>query len=212
MSDGTVSSVGTGVSLSESRGSTTSNGVESWWGGSITLARSERVVGLVEVSNGHDELTSHDIELVLTHQSGGRVLRLGGTDSETELVVRDERHPLRERQRGSLQMQRGIRTDLLVEDVFTRDIGSDVTTDGVSDGIRSVGVKLSSRISLGLGLSARFDLRSHMSMAGETYNVHRGTVPETVNLDVVRRLDEVGSGDGSIGDKTERCEQGPCDF
>jgi hypothetical protein len=35
-------------------------------------------------------LTSHDIELVLTHQGGGGVLGLSGTDSKTELVVRDE--------------------------------------------------------------------------------------------------------------------------
>jgi len=96
LTDGTISSVGTSVSLSESRGGSVGNGVESWWGSGIALARGEGVVGLVKVSNGHDELTTHDIELVLTHQGGGRVLGLGGTDSETELVVRDERHPLEE--------------------------------------------------------------------------------------------------------------------
>lgn len=90
LTDGTVSSVGTGVSLSESRGSTAGQGVQSGGSSSVTLARRERVVGLVEVADGHDELTAHDVELVLTHQRGRRVLGLSGTDSETELVVRDE--------------------------------------------------------------------------------------------------------------------------
>ena len=63
--------------------------VETWWWGSLTLALGERVVGLVKVRNGHDELTSHDIKLVLALQSCGDVAGLGGTDTETELVVRD---------------------------------------------------------------------------------------------------------------------------
>jgi hypothetical protein len=44
-------------------------------------------------------------------------------------------------------------TDLLVKDILAGNVRSDVTTDGVSDSIRSVGVKLSSRISLGLRVS-----------------------------------------------------------
>lgn len=88
-------------------------------------------------------------------------------------------------------------TDLLVEDILARDIGSDVTTDGVSDGIRSVGVELSSGISLGLNGSAGF---SKVIVIEKTYDVHGGTIPETVDLDVVWRLDKVGGGDGSIGD------------
>ena len=40
-----------------------------------------------------------------------------------------------------------------------------------------------------------------------TYDVHGCTIPETVDLDIVRSLDEVGSGDGSIGDESgyQRC-------
>ena len=37
-----------------------------------------------------------------------------------------------------------------------------------------------------------------------TYNVHGGTIPETVDLDVVRGLDEVSGGDGSIGNESDR--------
>jgi hypothetical protein len=44
-------------------------------------------------------------------------------------------------------------TDLLVEDILTRNIRSNVTTDRVSNSIRTMGVKLSSRVSLGLGIS-----------------------------------------------------------
>jgi len=35
-------------------------------------------------------------------------------------------------------------TDLLVEDILTRDVRGDVTSDGVPDSIGTVGVKLSS--------------------------------------------------------------------
>jgi hypothetical protein len=36
----------------------------------------------------------------------------------------------------------------------------------------------------------------------ETYDVHGCTIPETVDLDVVGSLDEVGSGDGSVGNES----------
>jgi hypothetical protein len=148
LSDGTISSIGTGVSLSESRGGSATERVESWGSSSVTLARGEGVVGLVEVSDGHDELTSHDIELVLTHQGGGRVLGLGGTDSETELVVRDERHPLRCQQRPC---RRTTETAyLLVKDILAGNVRGDITSDRVSNSIGTVGVELSSGISLGL--------------------------------------------------------------
>jgi len=42
---------------------------------------------------------------------------------------------------------------LLVEDILARNIRGDVTSDGVSNSIRTVGVELSSRISLGLMVS-----------------------------------------------------------
>jgi succinyl-CoA synthetase beta subunit len=87
-------------------------------------------------------------------------------------------------------------TDLLVKDILAGNVRSDVTTDGVSDSIRSVGVKLSSRISLGLRVSWV------NVTGGRTYDVHGCTVPETVDLDVVRSLDEVGGGYGSIGDES----------
>lgn len=37
----------------------------------------------------------------------------------------------------------------------------------------------------------------------QTYDVHERAVPETIDLDVVRRPDEVGGGDGAIGDQPE---------
>lgn len=161
----TWSSVGTGVSLSEGRGRSVWLDVETWRWGSLTLARGERVVGLVEVRNGHDELTAHHVELVFTLQSSGNVVVLSSADSETELVVRDERHPF------------------LVEDIAAGwDVGRDVSADRVTDVLGTVGVELSSRVTIG--------------------DVHLGTVPETVNLNVQRRSDEVGGGDGTIGDES----------
>lgn len=47
-------------------------------------------------------------------------------------------------------------TDLLVEDILTGDVRGDVTSDGVSDSIGTVGVKLSSGISLGLQVSMKY--------------------------------------------------------
>ena len=102
----TALGVGTGVSLSESRGGAVGQGVETGRGGNVTIARGERVVGGVEVAKyqrtlgreeevrrnvpeSHDELTSHDIQLVLALQFGSVGSILGGTDSETVLVVRD---------------------------------------------------------------------------------------------------------------------------
>jgi hypothetical protein len=42
------------------------------------------------------------------------------------------------------------RAYLLVEDILAGNVRGDVTSDGVSNSIRTVGVKLSSRISFGL--------------------------------------------------------------
>lgn len=126
-------SVGTSVSLSESRGGSIGLRVETWWRSSLSLARGKRVVGLVKVGNGHDKLTSHHIELVLTLESSGDIGSLGGTDSKTELVVRDERHPF------------------LVKDVVSgRNVGSDISTDGVTDIFGTVRVELSSSVTGGL--------------------------------------------------------------
>lgn len=87
---------------------------------------------------------------------------------------------------------------LLVEDILAGNVRGDVTSDRVSNSIRTVGVKLSSRISLGLVVSVALD----EEWIAKTYNVHGCTIPETVDLDVVRSLDKVGGGDGSIGNKS----------
>ena len=41
-----------------------------------------------------------------------------------------------------------------------------------------------------------------LDQSKNTDNVHGCTIPETVDLDVVRSLDKVGSGDGSIGNES----------
>lgn len=157
--------VSTGVSLSEGRGGSVGLSVKTWGRGNLSVTRGERVVGGVEVGDGHDELTTHHVELVFTLESSCDVGGLGGTDSKTELVKGDERHPL------------------LVEDVLSgRDVGSDVSSDGVTDVLGTVGVELSSRVTEG--------------------NVDLGTVPETVDLNVRVGLDEVSSGDDTIWDQT----------
>lgn len=123
------SAPGTSVSLSESRRSgsiVTSVGsvfrVRSGRRSGFTQALVESAVGVV---SGHDPLASHDIEFVLALQSGVDVLAVGGTDSETELVVRDEAHPF------------------LVEDVGAANVGSDVAADGVAQVFSAVGVEFS---------------------------------------------------------------------
>jgi hypothetical protein len=44
-------------------------------------------------------------------------------------------------------------TYLLVKDVLAGNVRGDVTTDGVTDSIGTVGIELSSRVSLGLDVS-----------------------------------------------------------
>jgi hypothetical protein len=63
-----------------------------------------------------------------------------------------------------------------------------------------VRVELSSRISLGLPVSTVYSIC--VEAERQTYNVHGSTIPETVDLDVVRGLDEVGGSDGSIGNES----------
>jgi hypothetical protein len=102
---------------------------------------------------------------VLALEGSGGAVDLGGTNTETELVERDERHPL------------------LVEDILTGGkVGGDVSTDGVAEVLGSVGVELTTRVTVD--------------------NVDAGTVPEAVDLDVGGGLDKVGSGDGAVGDNT----------
>lgn len=110
------------------------------------------------------ELATHDVELVLALEGGRDVVGLGGADSETELVVRHERHPL------------------LVEHVLTRHVGRHVSSDRVSEVLGSVGVELSSVITVG--------------------DVDLGAVEESLNLDVEGGLDEVGGLDGSVRDQS----------
>jgi hypothetical protein len=56
-------------------------------GGRLSVARGERVVGVV---SRHDKLAAHDVELVLALERGGDVVGLGSADSEAELVVGHE--------------------------------------------------------------------------------------------------------------------------
>ena len=124
-------------------------GVETWWWRGLALARGEGVVGLVEVRNGHDELTSHHVELVLALERSGDVGGLGGTDSQTELVERDLTISADRWRQGVRKAYE--RHPLLVEDIATSwDVGGNVTTDRVTDVLGSVRVELSSRVTVRL--------------------------------------------------------------
>jgi hypothetical protein len=88
---------GSGVSLFESGSdgciltlSVRGRGVDSRRSSRFAQARVERAVGVV---SGHDPLATHNIEFVLALQRRVDVLSVGGTDSQTELVERDETHP-----------------------------------------------------------------------------------------------------------------------
>jgi hypothetical protein len=104
-------------------------GVVTGSGTDIGLARSERVV-VVHVDAGHDESTTHDVELVLAHDRSRNSSDLGRTDPHTELVERDERHPL------------------FVEHVLSRDVRGDVPADRVSDVFGTVRVKLTTGVAV----------------------------------------------------------------
>lgn len=158
---GSTSSVSTSVSLSKGRGGTVGKRVKSGWVGSIGFTLGERVVSVV---SGHDPFTSHLVQGVLTLNGGGNSRVFGGTDSETELSVRHVVHPL------------------FVMHIGTRDVGGDITTDGVTKSGSTVGVELSSLITAG--------------------NVDLGEITETLDLNVKRSLDVVDSGESTIWDDT----------
>lgn len=125
---------------------------------------------------------------LLALEGGGHVGGLGSADSQTELVVRDEGHPL------------------LVEDVASGgDVGGHIATNRVTDVLGSVGVELSSRVTIGLvsALLTAVHRREDEQRRGQgggrvgmwrsggilffsfhTHNVDLCTVPETVNLHV----------------------------
>lgn len=75
------------------------------------------------------------------------------TNSEAELVERYEAHPL------------------LVEDILSRDVRSDIASDRVSNVLGSVRVELTTRVTVG--------------------DVDLGSVPKTVDLDIGIGLDEL---------------------
>lgn len=68
---------------------------------------------------------------LLAHDAGRNPTPFGGTDPHTELIKRDEAHPL------------------FVKDVLSRDVGSDVPSDRVPNILSSVRVELTTRISVG---------------------------------------------------------------
>ncbi len=98
---------------------------------------------------------------MLAFESGRGLFGAGDADTEAELVVRDVVHPL------------------LVEDVLARDVGGDVTTDGVTHVGSTVRVELTTLVT-----SDETDL---------------GKVTESHELDVEGGLDEVSSSDSAVG-------------
>jgi hypothetical protein len=69
-------------------------------------------------------------DLLLAHDRSRNSSDLGRTDPHTELVERDERHPL------------------FVEHVLSRDVRGDVPADGVSDVFGTVRVKLTTGVAV----------------------------------------------------------------
>lgn len=154
----------TSVALTEGRDGTVREGIETWGGSGFTLAGGEGTVGLVEVLNGHDEFTAHDVELMLTLESSGNVGSLGSADTETELIEPDLRSV-------TVGIPTHERHPLLVENIGTTYIGGDVSTHGVAFVFGSVGVELTTSVTLG--------------------DVHFGTVPEAVDLNVEGSFNEL---------------------
>jgi len=67
-------------------------------------------------------------------------------------------------------------TDLLVEDILARDIRGDVTSDGVSNSIGTVGVKLSSGISFRLQVSTSIhDMAVYVQCSWRYHPRNRGS-------------------------------------
>jgi hypothetical protein len=91
---------------------------------------------------------------VLTLEGGGDVVVLGGTDTETVLVERDldVSYTFLLQRLGKVKESYTYKAHpLLVEHVATGGhVGSDVTADGVTDGLGTVGVELTSSVAVGL--------------------------------------------------------------
>lgn len=88
---------------------------------------------------------------LFTLQGSGNVAVLSSADSETELVVRD----LNAISPSPMDMQNLMitheRHPFLVEDIAAGwDVGRDVSADRVTDVLGTVGVELSSRVTIGL--------------------------------------------------------------
>ena len=153
-----VDRVFTRVVLVESGSASVGLGEETRWVGSVTVAGLEDVVGVV---TGHDKVATHDVELVLALERGGGLFGTGNADTEADLVVRDVVHPL------------------LVEDILTGNVGSDVTTHRVAH----------------VGGTVRVELTTLVT-GNET---DLGEVAEGHELDVEGGLDKVSASDGTVG-------------
>jgi len=97
--------------LAEAGGAASGLGVVARRVGGVTLAALP-LAGVVVA--GHDELASHDVQLVLALDSSGDNVGGSSADTDADLVVGDKVHPL------------------LVEDVGAGDVGGDVAADGVA--------------------------------------------------------------------------------
>lgn len=147
------------VVLLEGRSGTASDRVETRRVGSIGITRFKDVVRVV---TWHDEFTSHFVEGMLADGLGWRLSRSSNADSDTHDVVGNVVHPF------------------LVEDVGTRDVGSDVTTDRVTFTCGTVRVELSTVVT---GLDTNL-----------------GEITQSHDLNVEGRLDEVDGSQSSIRD------------
>jgi hypothetical protein len=145
----------------EGRGSTARERVVTRWVGRVTITGVERVVIVV---SGHDKVASHFVEGVEALEGGRCFFASSNADSEANLVVGNEVHPL------------------FVKDVGTSDVGSDVSSDGVTQVGSSVGVELTTFV------------------AGLHSNL--GEVSQGHDLEVQGCLYKVNSGERSIGNDT----------
>jgi hypothetical protein len=104
----------------EGGGLAVSNRVVSRRVGSISVASVERGVSVV---TGHDKVAAHFVKGVEALQGCGCFVSSGNADSDADLVVGDEVHPL------------------FVEDIGTGNVGSNVSSDRVTHVGGTMGVQ-----------------------------------------------------------------------
>jgi len=167
--------VGPDVKLSEGRGRSIGLRVKTRRGSGLSVARGE---GVVAVVSRHDELAAHDVQFVLALKRGRDGGGLGSTNSDTELIVRHKAHPL------------------LVENILSADVRSDVASDRVTQILRSVGVQLTPGVSVRDVDLSPVKVALHLYVQRRFYEVNRLQRPIGNQTRSVPVLSTVSDGNG----------------